>query len=73
MAKTEPAITETVPVFIPKESKNDDALYVCVNGKSAMIRKGETVYVKRQFAEVIENSARMSKEAERYIEANRKD
>ena len=30
----------TVPVFIPKTDKNDDAQFVAVNGRRMLIRKG---------------------------------
>ena len=59
--------TETFPVFIPKLYKNDDSLFVAVNGKRMLIKKGETVLVPREFYEVIENSARQAREAEQFI------
>lgn len=62
--------TLTYPVFIPKLHKNDDALFVAVNGKRMLIRKGETVQVPREFYEVIENSRRQSLEAEQFILSN---
>ncbi len=62
--------TETFPVFIPKLHKNDDALFVAVNGKRMLIRKGETVQVPREYYEVIENSRKQSLEAEQYILSN---
>ena len=62
--------TATYPVFIPKLHKNDDALFVAVNGKRMLIRKGETVQVPREFYEVIENSRRQSLEAEQFILSN---
>ncbi len=58
------------PVFIPKLNKNDDALFVAVNGKRMLIKKGETVQVPREFYEVIENSRRQSLEAEQFILSN---
>lgn len=63
---TEPA---TVPVFIPKTDKNDDAQYVAVNGRRMLIRKGETVEVPPAFAEVIAHSVQAGQEAERFINA----
>ena len=62
--------TETFPVFIPKLHKNDDSLFVAVNGKRMLIRKGETVQVPREYYEVIENSRKQSLEAEQYILSN---
>ncbi len=60
----------TYPVFIPKLNKNDDSLFVAVNGKRMLIKKGETVQVPREFYEVIENSRRQSLEAEQFILSN---
>ncbi len=65
--KTKPAATRAV--FIPKTYKNDDAVYVSVNGKAVLVKKGETVELPVCFAEVIENSIRAAGEAERFIEA----
>lgn len=65
--------TATYPVFIPKLYKNDDALFVAVNGKRMLIKKGETVQVPREFYEVIENSRKQTLEAEQFILSNVKD
>lgn len=59
----------TVTVFVPKTSKNDDSLYVAVNGKRILVKKGEAVELPRHFAEVIENSLIAAKRAESFIEA----
>lgn len=59
----------TVPVFIPKTDKNDDAMFVAVNGRRMLIRKGEVVEVPPAFAEVIAHSVLAGKEAERFISA----
>lgn len=61
--------TENVTVFIPKESKHDDALYVAVNGQRLLVRKGEPVSLPRRFAEVINNSFAAAKRAESYIDS----
>lgn len=66
IACAEPA---TVPVFIPKTDKNDDALFVAVNGRRMLIRKGETVEVPPAFAEVIAHSVQAGQDAERFINA----
>ncbi len=68
--KNNKTATTTYPVFIPKLNKNDDALFVAVNGKRMLIKKGETVQVPREFYEVIENSRRQSLEAEQFILSN---
>lgn len=54
-------------VFIPKEGKHDDALFVAVNGERLLVRKGESVLLPARFAEVIENSVSAARQAERYI------
>ncbi len=65
--KNNKTTTAVYPVFIPKLSKNDDALFVAVNGKRMLIKKGETVNVPREFYEVIENSRKQTLEAEQFI------
>ncbi len=56
-------------VFIPKLNKNDESLFVAVNGKRILVKKGETVMLPCAFAEVVENSASMARQAEKFIEA----
>ncbi len=56
-------------VFVPKLSKNDDSLFVAVNGRRILVKKGETVELPVAFAEVIENSRNAQDEAESYIAA----
>lgn len=73
MKNTNTKAANTLPVFIPKLHKNDDALFVAVNGKRLLIRKGETVMVPREFYEVIENSRRQALQSEEFILSNAKD
>ena len=61
---------ELVPVFIPKQSRNDTERFVAVNGERILIKTGMTVEVPRKFAEVIKNSEKMAAEAAAYIDAN---
>ena len=56
-------------VFVPKTSKNDDALYVAVNGRRILVKKGEPVALPASFAEVIRNFLAAEKKAEDYIDA----
>lgn len=56
-------------VFIPKLNKNDDSLFVAVNGKRILVKKGETVMLPAAFAEVVENSLSMARQAEKFIES----
>lgn len=68
MKKTVKKATKTV--FIPKLHKNDDSLFVAVNGKRILVKKGETVELPLAFAEVIENSEKMARLAEAFIDGN---
>ena len=54
-------------VFIPKRDKHDDALFVAVNGRRILVKKGETVSLPAPFAEVIRNSFAAEKLAQDYI------
>lgn len=60
---------KTVTVFVPKRDRNDDALFVGINGKNYLIKKGESVNVPTEVAEVIENSLKAEEIAEKYITA----
>lgn len=57
----------TEKVFIPKETKNDDSLFVSVNGKRILVKKGEYVELPECFAEVIRSSRMAQAQAEKYI------
>ena len=59
---------ETETVFIPKESKHDDALYIAVNGRRMLVKKGEPVNLPRPFAEVVKASFAAKAQAERFID-----
>ncbi len=54
-------------VFIPKRDKHDDSLFVAVNGRRILVKKGETVSLPAPFAEVIRNSFSAEKLAQEYI------
>lgn len=69
MAKKKSNEENNQTVFIPKESKHDDALYVAVNGQRLLVRKGEPVSLPKRFAEVINNSFAAAKKAESYIDS----
>ncbi len=60
---------ETEAVFIPRESKHDDALYIAVNGRRMLVKKGETVLLPKPFAAVVKASFAAKQTAERYIDA----
>ncbi len=59
-----------IPVFIPKESRNDTERFVSVNGESILVQTGKTVEVPERFAEVIKNSEEMSRLSLEYIDRN---
>lgn len=59
---------KTKTVFIPKTSKGDDSLFVAVNGRRILVKKGETVELPLPFAQVIENSMMAGRDAENFIE-----
>lgn len=59
--------TTTKEVFVPKENKHDDTLYIAVNGKRMMIKKGITVSLPVEFAEVVENSFSSRQSADEFI------
>ena len=54
-------------VFIPKRDKHDDALFVAVNGRRMLVKKGENVSLPAPFAEVIRNSFLAEQQAEEFI------
>ena len=60
---------ETETVFIPRESKHDDALYIAVNGRRMLVKKGEPVQLPRAFAAVVKASFAAKAQAERYIDS----
>ena len=57
-------------VFVPKTSKDDDSLFVSVNGKRILIKKGIRVKVPKAHAEVIRNSFEQSAKNDEFIAAN---
>ena len=65
--------TDLEPVYIPKESRNDDSLYVAVNGRRMLVKKGVQVMLPKMFAEVIKNSQKQDAAAQKYIEDNATD
>ncbi len=56
-------------VFVPKTSKYDDALYVAVNGRRILVKKGEPVQLPAMFAEVVKNSFAAAEKADAYIDS----
>ena len=60
---------EAEAVFIPRESKHDDAQYIAVNGRRMLVKKGETVLLPKPFAAVVKASFAAKAQAERYIDS----
>lgn len=60
---------DVMTVFIPKTNKHDDAQFVAVNGVRILVRKGEPVTLPKRFAEVISNSEKAAKTAEKFIDS----
>lgn len=60
-------------VFIPKHDRHDDSLFVAVNGKRILVKKGEPVSLPKAFAEVIKNSFAAQSQAEDFINSARND
>lgn len=54
-------------LFLDGEKYKDD-VFVAVNGKTFQIKRGETVKVPRYVKEVLDNSAKQNKVANRYME-----
>ena len=61
--------TSLCPVYLPRNGKNDDSLFVGVNGRTMLIKKGIEVMVPPEIKEVIENSISAQADAEAYIGA----
>ena len=64
-----PVREETETVFIPRESKHDDAQYIAVNGRRMLVKKGEPVALPKPFAEVVKAMFEAKAQAEKYIDA----
>ena len=54
---------KTVKIRIPKEFASQDDVFVSVNERTWLIKRGETVEVPECVAEVLANSERMREEA----------
>lgn len=71
MAKksTNSYMDELVPVFLFKDNgKYKDDVFVSVNGESCLIQRGQTVMIKRKFAEVLDNSQRQDRATAAFIQ-----
>jgi len=62
---------EYVPVKLFKDNdKYSEDVFVAVNGEGCLIKRGETVMVKRKFAEVLEQSDRQDMYANSLMDEN---
>ena len=60
---------EKVPVRLFKDNdRYKDEVFVAVNGEGCHIKRGETVMIKRKFAEVLEQSDRQDMETARLMD-----
>ncbi len=57
---------ETVKIRLPLSRDEREDVYVAVNGKSYLIRRGETVEVPVEIAEVLERREQMLEQSMRY-------
>ena len=60
---------ELVPIRLFKDNERyKDDVFVAVNGERVQIRRGETVRIKRKFAQVLEQSMRQDTATARLME-----
>ena len=69
-AKAEAEAEAYEEVYVPKTSKDDNSLFVSVNGRRILIKKGIRVNVPKAHAEVIRNSFEQSAKNDEFIAAN---
>ena len=60
-------------VFIPKNSRDDDSLFISVNGKRILVQKGVSVKIPKAHAEVYKNSLSQTAKNDEFIAANAKE
>lgn len=63
MAATTTNTPKKVKIILPLTRAEKDDVYVCVNGKSYLIKRGEEVEVPASVAEVIRNKEKMLAES----------
>ena len=66
----EEVVKDTVTVMLPRPAKNEAPdVFVAVNGKTFLIKKGVPVEVPRAVAEVLRHSDDAKNEADSFIDA----
>ena len=59
---------ETVDLLLFQDGERyRDDVFVCVNGETCLVKRGETVRIRRKFADVIRQSMEQDAAAARYI------
>ena len=56
-----------VKVNIPRNRKDEPDVYVCVNGKGILIKRGEDALIDPEYAEVLKHSQRSDNIAMDYL------
>lgn len=74
MPKAIDPMEEKVPVRLFRDGgRYKDDVFVAVNGERIQIKRGETVYIKRKFAEVLEQSLEQDAKTAAMIERSSAD
>lgn len=69
---TEPAKEKVVKIRIPRERDRQDDVFVCVNGRTWLIKRGVEVEVPECVAEVIRNAEDVAEKAYAFNESVKK-
>lgn len=64
-AESERLMTEKTPIRL---AYGNDDVFVCVNGKAMLIKRGETVKIPKAYAKVLQNAAEQNEAAKRLID-----
>ncbi len=68
----EKLMTEMETVYLHKESREDDTLYVSLNGRTYLIPKNQPVEVPKPVAEIIRSSQKAQAAADAFVEEAQK-
>lgn len=60
-------------IFIQKASRDDDSLFISVNGRRILVQKGVSVKIPKAHAEVYKNSLSQTAKNDEFIAANAKE
>ena len=70
--KTAPKTEKLVKIRIPRERERQDDVFVCVNGRTWLIKRGVEVEVPECVAEVIRNAEEVAEQAYTFNESVKK-